>query len=107
LADKLGVAWFDRAVGRPVITTPNATRFRVGTPGMFTVNATGTPPLTLTGNGALPGGVVFTPGPDASATLAGTPAAGTDGVYAFTNTASNPTHGATQELTVTVDPAGP
>ena len=43
----------------------------------------------MTETGALPGGVTFTDNGDGTATLAGTPAANSAGVYPLTLTASN------------------
>jgi hypothetical protein len=63
----------------------------------------------LAESGALPGGVSFQDNHNGTATLAGTPSAGTDGTDTFTITASNGvTPAATQTFTLTVtEPATP
>jgi hypothetical protein len=76
----------------PQITSANTTTFTVGTPGTFDVTTTGVPLVTTIGEtGALPSGVTFTNNGNGTATLAGTPGAGTNGPspYALTITASN------------------
>src|SRR5665213_2775949 len=81
------------------ITSANNTTMTVGTAGSFTFTATGSPAPTFSETGALPNGVLFTGG-----TLAGTPAAGTSGVYPITITAHNGVGAdATQNFTLTVD----
>ena len=76
----------------------------MGSAGTFTVTATGNPTATFTETGALPAGVTFTDNGDGTATLAGTPAAGTGGTYPFTITATNGVEPhATQSFTLTVD----
>ena len=50
---------------------------------------------TLTETGALPAGVTFTDNGDGTATLAGTPAAGTGGTYPLTITATQRRRAAT------------
>jgi hypothetical protein len=94
-------------VTAPVITSSSTTTFTTGDAGTFTIRTTGTPTPSLDDGGAtLPTGVTFTDNHDGTATLAGTPAAGTGGTYAFTITASNginPT--ATQSFTLTVGQA--
>jgi len=58
----------------------------------------------LSESGSLPSGVTFTDNGDGTATLAGTPASGSDGSYPFTITASNGiSPDATQSFTLTVD----
>src|SRR5437667_11908262 len=73
----------------PTITSANSTTFVVGTAGSFTVTATGTPTPTLTETGALPSGVTFVDNGNGTATLSGTPAAGTAANYPITIAASN------------------
>ena len=59
---------------------------------------------TLTKTGTLPAGVSFTDNGDGTATIAGTPNAGTGGVYTITITASNGVApDATQTFTLTVN----
>jgi RHS repeat-associated protein len=87
----------------PTITSTNTTTFTVGTAGTFTVAATGNPTPTLSESGALPSGVTFTA---ATGVLAGTPAAGTNGTYPITFTASDGVgSNATQNFTLTVNNA--
>ena len=63
----------------------------------------GCPTCTLSETGALPSGVTFTDNGDGTATLSGTPAAGTGGTYPFTITATNGVSpAATQSFTLTV-----
>ncbi|MBN9619589.1 MAG: hypothetical protein J0H43_07640, partial [Actinobacteria bacterium] len=73
----------------PAITSAASTTFTTGTAGTFTVTTAGYPNAALSESGALPNGVTFTDNGDGTATLAGTPAAGTGGTYPFTITASN------------------
>ncbi len=70
----------------PSITSTASATFVVGTPGTFMVTDTGTPTPTLSESGSLPSGLTFNA---AAATLSGTPAASTGGVYNITITASN------------------
>ncbi len=84
----------------PVITSVSATTFTVGSPGSFTMTATGYPGATFTETGLLPTGVRFT----TQGTLSGTPAAGTAGTYSITVTADNGvTGGSVQVFVLTVD----
>ena len=71
------------------ITSAAATTFTVGTPGTFTVTTTGYAAPALSEAGALPTGVTFTDNGDGTATLAGTPAAGSGGTYPLAVTAAN------------------
>jgi len=69
----------------PEITSPDTTTFTVGTPGSFTVIASGNPSPTFSYTGSLPDGVTLT----SAGLLSGTPTEGTGGVYVITITASN------------------
>ena len=90
----------------PAITSADNTTFTTGTLGTFTVTTTGFPTAALSETGALPGGVTFVDNGDGTATLAGTPDAGTGGTYALTITAANGVlPDATQSFTLTVDQA--
>jgi large repetitive protein len=94
----------------PSITSADHTTFAVGSAGSFTVTTTpGVPATTtITESGSLPSGVSFTDNGDGTATLAGTPAAGTGGTYPITFTASNgvlPNSAQNFTLTVTELPA--
>ena len=76
---------------RPTFTSAAATTFTVGSAGSFVVTTSGVPPVTaiVRGGASLPGGVTYTDHGDGTATLAGTPAPGTGGTYAFTFTVDN------------------
>jgi hypothetical protein len=88
----------------PAITSANSTAFTVGTAGTFTVTASNSPTSFSQIGVALPGGVTFD---TATGILSGTPAAGTDGTYALTFTATNlGGSSAPQNFTLTVNPAG-
>ncbi len=92
----------------PAITSAAATTVAVGSAGSFTVTTTGVPVATITLSGVLPGGVTFVDTGTGTATLAGTPAAGTGGTYALTITAANGVGTAAVQsftLTVTAPPA--
>ena len=90
----------------PGITSADATTFTEGVAGTFTVTSTGLPPAALSESGTLPAGVTFVDNGDGTATLAGTPAAGTHGYYPFTiNAANGVSPEATQNFTLTVDVA--
>ena len=87
----------------PAITSANSTSFTVGAAGSFTVTTNGYPDPAIIQTGALPAGVTFTDNGNGTATLAGTPAAGTSGTYDLTFTASNGVPpNATQSFTLTV-----
>jgi len=91
----------------PSITSADHTTFTAGTAGSFTVTTAAGFPVatTLTEAGPLPSGVTFTDNGDGTATLAGTPAAGTGGVYALTFTATNTAGHTNQAFTLTVGQA--
>ena len=89
----------------PAITSVSSTTFTVGAAGSFTVTATGSPTPSLSETGTLPSGVTFTD--NGTATLSGTPAAGTAGTYPLTFTAHNGVGiDATQNFTLTVNKDG-
>ena len=73
----------------PAITSADSTVFTAGTAGTFTVTTTGSPTPSITETGALPSGVTFVDNGDGTATLSGTPAAGTHGGYQIIFTADN------------------
>lgn len=73
----------------PAITSAPAATFQIGKAGSFTVTGTGLPAPDLSLTGALPSGVGFTDHGDGTATLSGTPAAGTGGSYPITIKAAN------------------
>ncbi len=71
------------------ITSAHHATFTVGQAGTFPVTSTGVPNCALSETGALPPGVTFIDNGGGTATLAGTPAAGSGGAYPFTITATN------------------
>jgi hypothetical protein len=89
----------------PVITSASGTTFSVGTAGTFSVTTTGNPTavLSATSSPALPSGVTFTPNSNGTATLSGTPPAGSQGTYTLTITAKNSGGTATQSFVLTVN----
>src|SRR2546423_10948320 len=91
----------------PAITSANSATFKVGTAGTFTVTTTGFPTnasMVITETGGLPGNVTFVNNNNGTATLAGTPNAGTGGTYPITIKASNGiAPDATQSFTLTVN----
>jgi hypothetical protein len=94
----------------PAFTSANAATFVEGFAGTFTVTTSGPPTVTTIGaSGSLPGVVGFVDNHDGTATLSGTPAAGTAGTYSLTLTAGNGVlPDATQFFTLTVaSPAPP
>jgi CSLREA domain-containing protein len=93
----------------PTFTSASSTTFVTGTAGSFSVTTTGFPTPAITRTGTLPSGVTFTDNGNGTATLAGTPAAGTAGTYPLTFTAANGVPpNATQNFVLTVGspPAG-
>jgi uncharacterized repeat protein (TIGR01451 family) len=91
----------------PVVTSANTATFTAGAPGTFTVTTTGFPTPTLAiGGDALPSGLTFVDNGDGTATLAGTPATGSGGVYGLTFIASNSAGSSTpQQFTLAVEEA--
>ncbi len=86
----------------PAITSSNSATFTVGTNASFQVTATGFPAPTFTETGSLPNNVTLSP----NGLLSGTPAAGTNGSYPITITASNGVSPvAQQSFTLVVNPA--
>ena len=89
----------------PAITSQNGATFAEGAAASFTVTTTGSPVPSLTETGALPAGVMFTDNGDGTASLTGTPAAGTaaNSPYAITIRAANGiTPDAQQSFTLTI-----
>ena len=91
--------------GAAVILSVNSATFVVGSPGSFTVRATGNPTPSLTETGPLPNGITFTDNGNDTGTLSGTPVARTAGKYSITFTANNGVGllPATQSFTLTVE----
>ena len=75
--------------GAPTITSPSTFNVVAGTFNTFSITTTGTPAPTITESGALPPGMTFVDNGNGTATISGTPPAGTTGTYAVTVTASN------------------
>lgn len=92
---------------RPAITSGAAATFAVGEAGTsFTVTSTGMPTPTIEETGQLPSDVTFIDNGDGTATLNGTPAVGTGGVYDLAIIASNAyPPNATQSFVLTVEEA--
>ena len=93
----------------PAFTSANAATFKVGQSGSFSVSASGTPTPTFTfSGGTLPNGTQFVDNGNGTASLSGTPAAGSMGTYTIQILAHNGvTPDATQAFTLTVQPAAP
>src|SRR5207244_3545550 len=92
----------------PSISSADSATFQVGAAGSFTVTTGHSFPtaITLSETGALPSGVTFTDNQDGTATLSGTPLAGSGNAYSLSLTASNGiSPDATQSFTLTVNEA--
>ena len=88
----------------PAITSPASATFTTGQAGSFGITTTGWPLPSETEAGTLPSGVSFHDNGNGTATLSGTPAAGTGGVYDFSITATNGVGtAATQSFVLTID----
>jgi hypothetical protein len=84
----------------PAITSASSYSFTEGVAGSFTVTGTGTPPLSFSEAGQLPGGVSLD---STTGVLAGTPAPNSHGTYLITLSAHNTgSPDATQAFTLTV-----
>lgn len=87
----------------PTITSRSSKTFRIGTSTAFTVRSKGDPTPSVTDAGGLPAGITFVDEGNGTADLSGTPAAGTEGTYPLTITASNGGQpDAVQHFTLTV-----
>ena len=73
----------------PTFTSPASATFAASIPGSFNVETRANPVASLTKTGALPSGVSFVNNGDGTATIAGTPTAGSGGSYPITITAAN------------------
>src|SRR5262249_5690763 len=90
--------------GAPVITHADHTSATEADAFPFPITTTGLPAPTITQDGALPDGVNFVDNGDGTATLSGTPSAGTAGTYPLTITADNGIHSpAVQSFTLQVN----
>ena len=95
---------FTLSVGAPnniLINVTGSTSWRVGRSSTISITAIGVPTPSVSLAGALPTGVTFTAG-TGTGTIAGTPAAGTGGLYPVTITATDGTLVRTQQLVITV-----
>jgi uncharacterized repeat protein (TIGR01451 family) len=87
----------------PAFVSGSSLTAYVGNKVAMTVTATGLPGPAISETGTLPTGVKFTAGTyGGSATFSGTPAAGQQGVYPLTLTATNASGTTTQNFTLTV-----
>jgi hypothetical protein len=90
--------------GPPTITSGSNATFTTGEDQSFTISTAGLPIGAITETGALPAGLTFKDNGNGSATISGTPASTTGGVYVLDLTASNGfAPNAAQALTITVD----
>jgi hypothetical protein len=81
---------YTATVGQPPgFSSANTTTFTRGAASSFTVTTTGSPDAAILESGALPSGISFVSNGDGTATLSGTPAAGTSGTYVLSLTATN------------------
>jgi hypothetical protein len=88
----------------PAITSVDNTAFTAATFNTFTVTTTGTPTPAIAETAPLPGGVTFVDNGDGTATLSGTPATGSGGIYDLLIAASNGVgNDAFQSFTLTVN----
>ncbi len=85
----------------PVITSAATATSIVGAAFSDTVTTTGDPAPALTETGALPAGLTFVDNTNGTATISGTPAAGSGGSYPITITATNASGTTTQAFTLT------
>ena len=85
----------------PTIISSNSASSIVGAAFSTTVTTNGEPAPAITETGALPAGLTFVDNGNGTATLAGTPAAGSGGSYPITITATNASGTTTQAFTLT------
>ncbi len=91
----------------PAITSAATATATVGKAMSFTVTTTGYPNASLTETGALPTGLSFTAKANGTATISGTPAAGTGGTYTVNLQAANAAGSAAQGFVLVVNNAVP
>jgi hypothetical protein len=89
----------------PTFTSPSSATATAGTVFNFPVTTSGPDTPSLTETGALPGGLTFVDNGNGTATLSGTPAAATGGVYTLTFTATSSGGTTKQVFQLTVDQA--
>ncbi|MDA8295906.1 MAG: putative Ig domain-containing protein [Actinomycetota bacterium] len=88
------------ASAAPAITSAASVNASVNTPLNFTVTTSGTPAPSLTESGNLPPGVSFHDNGNGTATISGTPVAGSSGTYALTITAQNTVSSTSQKFSI-------
>lgn len=86
----------------PAFTGATTAALPVSTPASVAVTTTGYPAPAITTASTLPAGVLLSDAGDGTATLSGTPAAGSEGTYPVLLKAANGTTDATTTLTLTV-----
>jgi hypothetical protein len=92
-------------VSAPTLSAPASASGTVAAPLAVTLAGAGSPTPAIALSGALPAGVTLSANGDGSATLAGTPAAGSAGVYQLTVSATNGVGpAASRSLTLTIAP---
>ena len=89
----------------PTFTSATSTAFVVGSLSSFTITNSGYPAPSIAETGSLPQGVTFKDNGNGTATLAGTPALGTVGMYSINFLAANATGSTSQAFTLTVGKA--
>jgi len=87
----------------PVLAAPTRAHLTVGHGGDIRFVAFGYPVASLTATGALPAGMTFVDNGNGTATLAGTPATDSTGVYNIEVTATNPYGTSTRAVTIDVN----
>lgn len=90
---------------KPTFTSARATTAKVGKTFSFKITTAGYPLATVSLTGKLPKGVRFVAGAGGTATITGTPATGTGGVYKLALKATSSAGSATQSFLLTVDQA--
>jgi hypothetical protein len=99
-----GATWLGGVT--PAFTSSPSVSFQSGVNASFTVSTSGSPSASITNPDALPNGLTFTANSDGTATITGTPVAGTAaGTYSLDLSATNDIGQGTQTLALTVTPA--
>lgn len=91
---------------KPAFVTAVSAKIVTGVAFSYTVEAVGIPTPSISESGTLPSGMGFTPGPNGSATLTGTPTVAAVGTHTFTITAVSAQGGSVSKtFTLTVEAA--
>jgi uncharacterized repeat protein (TIGR03803 family) len=108
-ADSQGTVFEVGPIGdAPAVTSAASATFTIGQPGSFIITASGFPTPNLGLSGTLPAGLTFVDDGNGTATLSGTPALGTGGVFNVLIQAGNGVlHGDTQTFSLAVVQAMP